>query len=367
MRLTLAKVQEKTEKALEANSITQGAESTEEFESTIKRLEGYQHQSGKGEQYFHEGLKFLKEKAWDKAIVALNKALYNKEMKGEAEYGLAAAWQGKKNIEKQSYYLNEACLSLVRSQKWARARLAYTQLLKVMPNALNPFVRTAESLVRAQKFRDAGATLVLGLGLGNTEDVVERMARACFYTENPPFTLSQIQKAFTAQDLQSIVQALPQALQAFSEKHEKSLQKRRDEQALLRQKAREMKPASYAPRAFGGSVQNHEGQKQSVLGADFLDLAPLGGGNTSFGEAHDEEFTFIHDPKLAKKQKAARNKSSESFFSRKNKKDADATKNPQNTVLTPLQEDDLAVQMFSPGLNELATVIKTTWKLMNQK
>ncbi len=335
----------------------------EKFDAVLKRLEGYQGQGVKATMHFNEGLRFLKEKSWDLAIVSLSKVLYNLELKGEAEYGLAVAWQGKNNMDKYAYFMNEACLSLVRTQKWARARHAYTKLLHVMPTALNPFLVTAEGLIRAQQFRDAGATLLLGINLSKPQDVLDRIAKACFYTENISYTLSQIQKNFTASELQPLVQALPQKLEDMGKQHAALIEKKRNERLLLRRKAQLLQskadPFSLSP--FAPTTQNKEeasspidlGQPEEVSGKD------------SFPFFDDEESEHI-------KSKPSQKKFGLFSSGKKSKKRSDkitqeSTSGEKNKSITPLQEEDFEVQFLSKGLNEIATVIKTTWRLMKDK
>ncbi len=312
-------------------------ESAEAFNALLKQLEGYQGEGAKAEMNFREGLRHIKEKSWDMAIQVLTRALYFKDLKGEAEYALAAAWQGNKNRDKQIYYLNEACLSFVRTQKWARARLAYTQLLQVMPHAENPFIRMAENHIRSQNYRDAAGSLVLGLELGNAEDVVTRIARACMYTENPPFTLTQIEKAFTAEELMPLVQALPTELQKLIEAHEVQMQRRREERAILKQQAHAM-PVQDPVRAL---QRKEEEEKAAYDAASYR------------GKQGDVTGVIPGMPTLIDEKRST---------------EAVQAKNTYG-VLQPLGEEEMSTDLFSrfPRLNEMAAVVKVTWKLMKGK
>ncbi len=332
------------EDVYDPESRAQAPESADAFFALLKQLEGYQGEGAKAEMNFREGLRHLKEKSWDAAIQVLMRALYYKALKGEAEYALAAAWQGKQNSDKYSYYLSEACLTFVRTQQWARARLAYTQLLRVMPDAENPFIRMAENHVRAKNYRDAAGTLVLGLELGNAHDVVQRIARACLYTENPPFTLTQIQKAFTAEELLPLVQALPAALQQQSETYETQMQQRRKEHAALKQQAQDM-PMQ------GPVLTLQRKEKEAKLEAE---QAKVYDAASYTGNTGDMSGVIPGAPTLIDEEKAQ----------------AGAT-NPKSTegVLAPLGEEDMGTDLFSsfPRLNEMAAVVKVTWKLMKGK
>ncbi len=367
---------------------TQGA-SSETLDDTVfaqnlKRLQTLQSEDGRAERFVQDGLQWLKMKEWDKAITALSKALHNQEMRGEAEYGLAVAWQGKKNIEKYCYYLSEACLSLVRSQKWAKARMAYTQLLKVMPSAPNPFVAVAENLIRAQRYRDAAGTLVLGLPLGNAQDATQRLARACYYAENPPFAVGKIQKAFTAPMLHKIVQELPDALKQVTEEHEQRLQQRREERAALRLKTRSLpQPTAYTASSVSSAKKGADSPASGAGHAQSPIVASLSLEDT-FSDSQQEFYdaqSLKAEGKMSKSGKGAMGKKSFESASaeggtvtrgQKSKKSDDdsaksSSKQGQTPLLQPLFEEDMAVDMFSPKLNDIATVIKTTWKIMKGK
>ncbi len=355
------------------------------FAKGLKRLESFQSEGGRAESFVQDGLQWLKIQEWDKAITTLNKALYSQEMRGEAEYGLAVAWQGKKNVEKYCYYLSEACVSLVRSQKWAKARMAYTQLLKVMPKAANPFVIVAEALVRAQKYREAEGTLVLGLPLGNAQDTTERLARACYYSDDPSFALEKIQKSFTAPLLHPIVQALSEALKKVGEEHEQRLQKRREERAALREKSRSLPAMAFTEER----TASRTAQPGVMLSLDDPFDAP-------FDPVDEERNASTKMSKKGKKQtgwddaealddissasalsgveghtakKDARQKTGKNSDTHAKQKSGSKTSHNANAIapLQPLFEEDVAVNMFSPKLNDIATVIKTTWKIMKGK
>ncbi len=330
----------------------EAAQGKAEFHAILKQLESYQGEGAKAEMNFREGLQHVKDKAWNAAIQALTKALYHKDVKGEAEYGLAAAWQGKKNFQKQMYYLNEACTTFVRTQKWARARLAYTQLLRALPTAENPFVRLAESHIRAQAYREAAGVLVLGLNLGNAEDAVTRVARACLFSDNPPFTLGQIQKAFTAEELQDLVQALPAEIQRLSDAHEQNMQQHREEYASLREQAKAM-PLHDSVLALqqkaSTALWGAQGEADATGAFATALVAPY---DASSYTGHTGDMTGVIPgmPKLINAERSTEGMD-------------------KKQVLDPMGEEDLGVELFSafPRLNDMATVVKVTWKLMHGK
>ncbi len=336
VRRLLGDVQESFSRALPHDM--QDAQSKQiAFSTILKQLESYQGEGAKAEMNFREGLRHVKEKSWDAAIQALTKALYHKDVKGEAEYGLAAAWQGKQNREKHIYYLSEACTTFVRTQKWARARLAYTQLLRVLPTAENPFLRLAESHLRSAAYKEAAGALVLGLNLGNAQNAVTRVARACLFTENPPFTLGQIQKAFTPEELQALVKALPEEMERLHQEHTANMLQHREEYAHLQAQARAM--------PLQESVLNLQ-KKQAEQEKAAYDPASY------TGHTGDMSGAIPGMPSLIDAQKSYEDLPTD-----------------KGTVLEPLDHEERGVELFSafPRLNEMATVVKVTWKLMQGK
>ncbi len=319
------------------------------FKDTLKRLESYQGEGGRATKFVQEGLQLLKEQEFDKAVIAFKKALYNQEMKGEAEFGLAAAWKGKKNIEKHCYYLSEACLSLVRSQKFAKARMAYNQLLKIMPKAENPFVIIADQFVRSQKYKEAAGFLVLGLPLGNGEHTAKLLAKTCYYSENPQFVLGKIIKAFTATALQPIVKELPKALKYYTEKYEVEMQSLRDKRSVLQQKAKTL--AATQRTAFAvTSPKSNDGNSQKQGGSQALSLFDDSQSNMN-RFAVNNDYNEDDSPLNLYSEQEVQNSSN----------------SKAEPMMKPLFEEDVEVGMFSPKLNDIATVIKTTWKLMKRK
>ncbi len=304
------------------------------FDAALLRFENRKTEDGKAGFYMEDGLRFMTEKQWDNAIQSFNKAMLHVEYKGDAELGLAAAWRGKQNVEKFHYYLYEASLTFTRANKWTKARSAYKHVLRSMPKAPSPFVRTMQNLIRAEKYTEAAETLIAGLDLSKHENIANHIAKACLYTENPPYTLQKVKQYFTDQALKEIVKSLDVHLHQAFVTHQDSVNKAREAKAKLEQKAREQLKAAALVKPVIEDLIDHD-----------LD-------DYKIADEYAEDESILDDipgkPSLMQD---------------------DYIKQQDREGVVPLMNaNDLESQMFSsfPRLNEAATVIKTTWKLMKK-
>ncbi len=318
-------------------------ESTD-FDNAICRYERCKTEEGKGLFNIEEGMRFVQQKNWDSAIQSFTKAMLSKVHKGDAELGLAAAYRGKQDVEKYRYYLYEASLTFTRTAQWSKARSAYAHVLKDVPMAPSPFVRTAQSYIRSGEYAEASATLVAGLDLSTHENIAKHVARACLYTENPPHTLQKVKQFFIDPALKDIVTALDSNLQQAFVSHENSLTKSREEQARLEEKARLFK----LQKAKDAEKERAKNDVVSLVGFDEID-------DISAYDAYSED-----DGESILEVIPGNASLIEDDYVKKNSK--------TGGVLELMNEDTLESNLFTgfPKLNEAATVIKTTLKLMKK-
>ncbi len=316
-----------------------------DFDQALKRFELCKTEDGKAKFNMEEGLRYMQQKQWDLAIQSFNKAIVNQSYKGDAELGLAAAWRGKQDLEKFRYYLYEAALTFTRSEQWAKARSAYAHALKIMPKTPSPFVRTMQSLIRAGKYSEAATTLLEGIELSKHEHISRHIAKACLYTENPPFTLKKVKEYFTDPLLLDAVKSIDSDLQQAFAAHQDNVNRNREEKARLEQKAKDY-------------LKNKQSKTRSIAGEDesadlVLGLVPL---------------VSQQVKKITSKNKVEADSILEEIPGDPTLMEDDYIKRHNNAAIPLMDEDDLESQLFTgfPGLNEAATVIKTTWKLMKK-
>ncbi len=306
---------------LPANNATEA-----DFMTSLLRYENAQNSDGKAEFHFQEALRQLQEKSFDTAISSFKKTLYHGQYKGEAEVGLAAAYRSKNELAAYRYYMHEATLTFIRAGKWDKAKIAFEKLVPLMPSAAQIFVHRAQHLIRAQNYELAAQTL---LAAPNFADFVQLksttlgIAKACLYTENPPFTVEQVIKAFTDASLKPIVSSLRQSLGKAQEQYDTSMRSKRE--ARQKQKEKALRIQKKAVPSMENTAKIH-----------------------ALSESLPGEPSLLND--VVKKSKKEIEK-----------------KSPENTaIIAPLQEheaDTKALAAF-PKLQEMASVIKVTLKLM---
>ncbi len=312
-----------------------------EFNAALHRFERCKTEEGKASFHVEEGLRFVQQKAWDSAIQEFNKALVHPAHKGDAELGLAAAWRGKQDLEKFRYYVYEAGLTFTRASQWTKARSAYVYMLRVLPKAPSPFVRTAQSYIRAGEYAKAATALVHGMELSSHENIANQVANACIYTENPAQALSKVKQVFVDPSLKNIVDSLDDNLAQALVAHQDAVSKGREERAKLEEKAKVFKAQQ---------AKKHIPQLVSLEPEFDDDCINSGAKLTEYDEKGDESIleAIPGNPSLMQ--------------------DDYVRKGKQENVLELMSEDDLESQLFTgfPKLNEAATVIKTTFKLMKK-
>ncbi len=312
-------------------------ETSSAFDAALHRYECCKTEEGRASFYIEEGLRFVQQKQWDNAIQSFNRAIAYPSQQGDAELGLAAAWRGKQNLEKFRYYVYEAGLTFTRTAQWTKARSAYIYMLKVLPKAPSPFVRTAQSYVRAGAFAKAAMVLVKGIDLSPHENVAKHIANACLYTEDPPHTLKKIKQTFVDKSLEDVVKALDKNLHEAFVSRQNTVSKGREERAKLEQKV------------MAHRASQEQANIQTVISLESELEYDDGLANLNYD---DEEISILEtipgNPSLMQ--------------------DDYVRKNAQGAAIDLLQESDVESQMFTsfPKLNEAATVIKTTFKLLKK-
>ncbi len=348
------------------------------FDATLLRFESRNTEDGKAGFNMEEGLRFMTNQQWDNAIQSFNKAILYADYKGDAELGLAAAWRGKQDMEKFRYYLYEASLTFTRIANWTKARSAYKHVLRSMPKAPSPFVRTMQNQIRSGNYEDAASTLAAGLELSGHENIASRIARACLYTENPPYTLQKVKQFFVDPSLKDIVKKLDIHLQQAFVTHQDNVNKAREEKLKLEKKAREhLQTESYANAVVKPLDADYDAKSNFNAGANVTGLKASSAKATlakTVTPANAVVKPVDYDlPEYNHRGIADDYADDESILedipgNPSLMHDDYVKRNAREGVIPLMDENALESQIFSsfPGLNEAATVIKTTWKLMKK-
>ncbi len=382
LRTILAKLHEEAPLAQKKSA----AEHTQAFEALLQRFENCKSELGRAEFHFHEGLRFLQTQAWDNALHALTRAATHIDLKGDAELGIAAAWRAKEDMARYHKFLHEAAHTFARAKKWHKARTAYERLLRTLPKASSPFLQSAESFVRAQQFTDAAEALLAGRNLGPMENAAQRLAKACLSTQNPNHTVDALLKALQHPSLNDIRATLYEDMRALQKAHESAVARREKEKVRMELEAQAWEARK---RASQNVMQKYGLDDEDLHSLEELqDLLDLNLDDEFDNDAADMAPT------------PSEKKGLRSFFSgRKTKKNAEAkelsnapnmldtitdtahsddilgdrdasaqrqSQHNQAPAIDLLTEENAEARLFAafPGLNEVATVMKVTWKLM---
>ncbi len=368
-------------------------EQTHAFDALLQRFENCQTESGRAEFHFNEGFRCLQKQEWDAAIHALARAVTQLELKGEAELGLAAAWRAKEHMDKYHYHLYEAALTFARAQKWDKARTAYGRLMRTLPQAESPFLKSAEAFVRAQQCAAAAEALLAGRGLGPKELVSKRLARACLSTENPSRTAEALVQAMHQHALKNIVATLHEDVRALQKAHDVAVEKREKEKIRMEREARaweaRKKASQDVMQKYGIDDEDlhsldelQELLNMDIDGLDDIDdidddfvndiepptpqkkgLRGLFASKSTSNTAEGHDKAMSNAPDIL--ESITDNAHADNILGKRGKKQS---VKKSASAIEPLTEENAEARFFSaiPGLNDVATVMKVTWKLMKR-
>lgn len=295
-----------------------------DFNKALERYENLREMAGTPEAAFAEGMQNLHKQEWDKAIRAFQKALRRAGLKGEAELGMATAWKGKGDIRRYRHYLAAAGHTFARASQWHRARTVYARLLREDPTASSPFLAAADRLIREERYDEAAQALAAGYDISpDNDEIPERLAQACLFTNNPEYAAERIKTSLGNTCIAPLASGVSENIRKAINDQERRIQERRRAMERIQIAAAATAAASPAevPRLAPGVVMS----------------------------ATEE----------------SREKPRKGSFSHEKKSDGPPLKGAVPTVDPMFNEEDAESRLFSwfPGLNEALTVAKTTWKL----
>lgn len=349
---------------------------TEAFDAALRQYEQNLQSTGTPDMAFRAGLEHLQARRWEEAIQSFQRALHQLSLKGESELGLAAAWRGKGDLKKYCYYLNEAGHTFARATLWHKARVAYARLLLTEPDAPSPFLATAESLIRAQQYEEAAEALAQGYE-ELPEEVPQRLAQACIFTDNPEYSAHKVQHALEQTALEHCAEELGGHIRAALAEQTRQAQVRRE--AMARWQA-EMQAREEAATSVIAPLEGFGGQGMGIELAE-ESPRPTSWVETVGAPEYQENSPASYQREDARESLAAAAPAGDSA--------ADATalpgapsRNaarpaPRGTELAPLpvldpfnplSEEEAKSGLFAsfPGINEALTVAKVTWKLLKK-
>lgn len=298
------------------------------------------------QDYFHVGMRCLEEKRWNVALSAFQRSLQGAQIRGEALLGMAVAWRGKGDETRCRHCLEQAALTFALARRWHNARTVFIRLLREDPQAKSPFLTAAQRLMREKRYADAAKALSAGMDLTPPQLVGTRLAQICMASGRPEAMFEQLQQHLDG-ELGQQAQGLTAAIRSRMEDLQRQKEERQRQQARERQHriAREMRARSR---------NNRDGDEPETPPAEQPVAAPFELGPDA-GPDPERNSPAPGGPLAARPQPLPSLPAGSPSL-------PPAQPSP---YLAPLSEEDASSTLFQrlPGVNELCSVIKCTWKL----
>jgi len=153
-------------------------------------------ESDEAKEYFDQGVKYLVEKKYAKAIVAFKKVLKINDMFIKAYRGLANAYRGKGDMEQYQYYMQQAAEEYARLNEFEEVKSIFVQILKFDDNAPNPYNTLGIKLRKEKKYDMALDAYKQALKLDPyDENIYYNFARALYFSNYVDSSVKCLKKA----------------------------------------------------------------------------------------------------------------------------------------------------------------------------
>ncbi len=156
------------------------------------------HEEDQGKEAFYKGCQFLVEKKWSEAIRAFSQSLTVNQTFLKAYEGLARAYQGKKDIERYTYYLQKAADEYAKINNFAKVKKIFVEIVKYDVNAPNPYNTLGIRLRQEKQYKEAIDAYFKAIELSpEDENIHYNMSKAYYYDLQPEKSLNCIRLALT--------------------------------------------------------------------------------------------------------------------------------------------------------------------------
>lgn len=324
------------------------------------------------EDYFRVGMQCLQQSRWNNAINAFQRALRSAQIQGEAELGMAAAWKGKGDLARCRVYLAQAAATFVRARRWHRARAVYARLLQEDPAAKSPFLTEARQLMRQGHYDEAAEVLAQGFEMTSQSQLSDKVAQTCLTAEEPRRMLEALENSLGRVMGQQGVRLSDDIRESLDDLIRRQEERRRQAASerqwrASRQMARQRENAEQDEEiAAKREEQATEAALAALAGSPTAPSAVAGAGETrptGGGRPRTSVITGTSVPTFDAQE--AHFAVAGSSLSPVSDGKAAETAPVAPAPLEPLTEAEATSGLFygRPGLNELLSVMKLTWKL----
>jgi tetratricopeptide (TPR) repeat protein len=156
------------------------------------------HEEDQGKESFYKGCQFLVEKKWSEAIHAFNQSLSTNQTFLKAYEGLARAYQGKKDLDRYTYYLQKAADEYAKINNFAKVKKIFVEIVKYDVNAPNPYNTLGIRLRQEKQYKEAIDAYFKAIELSpEDENIHYNMSKAYYYDLQPEKSLDCIRLALT--------------------------------------------------------------------------------------------------------------------------------------------------------------------------
>lgn len=381
---------EASRKASDVEYLTQAscALASGDFDTALAQYTLLTHNQTSPDLAFQEGMRQLQNRQWDHAIRSFQKAMRHISLKGESELGLATAWKGKGDMRRYKHYLSEASQTFTRALQWHKARTVYARLLSCDPKAQSPFLSMAERLIREERFDEAAEALAAGHDLQPDFDpenpaqgtTAQSVARACLCADVPSYALSKIEQSLKNTELHALAPRLSE--------HVRETIQGAEEQQVDRQRAAAVHSAllasiedeitlplpSLPPLRTKTAAQSPAKSRihKGIALSDAAHTSPTNGSQKAEKRGAQDASYYDMDSTASTTRDSRDSRVSRASPTSRASRDQNAAGNygyeetDQAIVpLRPMQPEDAESTLFYsiPGLNEVMSVAKFTWKL----
>ena len=315
------------------------------------------------DDYFYVGMRCLEEKRWNSALSAFQRSLQGAQIRGEALLGMAVAWRGKGDLVRCRRCLEQAALTFALAKRWHNARTVFIRLLREDPQARSPFLTAAQRLMRENRYADAARALAAGIDLTPPQLVGTRVAQICMASGQPQAMFDQLQQHLDG-ELGQQAGDLTQAIRCRMEDLQKQQIERQKQNAQERQRliAREMRARARENEAAAASADGP--LSEQPVAAPFE--APL---ETPPQPLSRKDLAAADAPGRQSALPPEEGPEAPAFRGALPAASPSLPPAKPSPYLAPFSEEDASSTLFKrlPGINELCSVIKCTWKLARRK